>query len=271
MDISIHSHSRIWVFPKHSLHLTNALNAPCVIMLFSIVILAAPAVVSAQVMSADSIKVSWSPAPTASSVNVAYYINAFSPTYQAMQRSVTDPDREVVISGLHPFAKYYVTVQAGNPGGLSEPTGRSATTLTAGEYYPNCTIPTVDLCTSIIMFFHSTCAAPSGPPVIRETRETGAHWAIVGWSIPPEGERNGIIITYIVQLTDAHGAVIRNETVAVQDPTFDSPQSLALNLTNLQPYTKYVWKVAAATTAGAGPFTSVGNIAQFRTLQSSEL
>ena len=94
---------------------------------------------------------------------------------------------------------------------------------------------------------------------------------MVGWSIPPEAERNGIIITYIVQLTDAHGAVIRNETVAVQDSTFDSPQSLALNLTSLKPYTRYLWRVAATTTAGAGPFTSVGNIAQFHTLQSSEL
>ena len=85
-------------------------------------------------MSADSIKVSWTPAPTASSVSVTYYINASSSTYQTVRRTVTDPDREVVISGLHPFAEYYITVQAGNPGGLSEPTGRSVTTLTAGVY-----------------------------------------------------------------------------------------------------------------------------------------
>ena len=97
--------------------------------------LTAPAVVLLDVKSADSIKVAWSPAPTASNVSVTYYINASSPTYQAMQGSVTDPDREVVISGLHPFAEYYITVQAGNPGGLSEPIGRSATTLTAGECY----------------------------------------------------------------------------------------------------------------------------------------
>ena len=85
---------------------------------------------SVQEKSADSIKVSWTPAPTASSVT--YYINASSPTYQTVRRAVTDPDREVVISGLHPFAEYYITVQAGNPGGLSEPTGKSTTTLTAG-------------------------------------------------------------------------------------------------------------------------------------------
>ena len=85
-------------------------------------------------MSADSMKVSWTPVPTASSVSVTYYINASSPTYQTVRGSVTDPDREVVLSGLHPFAEYYITVQAGNPGGLSEPAGTSATTLTAGVY-----------------------------------------------------------------------------------------------------------------------------------------
>ena len=93
----------------------------------------APADVSVQEKSADSIKVSWRPAPTASSVSVTYYINASSPTYQTVRGSVTDPDREVVLSGLHPFAEYYITVQTGNPGGLSEPTGTSASTLTAGE------------------------------------------------------------------------------------------------------------------------------------------
>ena len=99
--------------------------------------LATPVVVSVQVMSADSIKVSWTLPPSTSSVSVTYYINASSPTYQAIRRSVTDPDREVVISGLHPFAEYYITVQAGNPGGLSEPTGRSATTLMAGDHNYN--------------------------------------------------------------------------------------------------------------------------------------
>ena len=94
---------------------------------------AAPADVSVQEKSADSIMISWTPAPTVSSVSVTYYINASSLTYQTVRVNVTDPDREVVISGLHPFAEYYITVQAGNPGGLSEPTGTSATTLVAGE------------------------------------------------------------------------------------------------------------------------------------------
>ena len=100
--------------------------------------LTAPSHVSAQAMSSDSIKVSWTPAPTASSVSVTYYINASSSTYQSVRRTVTDSDRQVVISGLHPFAEYYITVQAGNPGGLSEPTGKNAATLTAGEYQSSC-------------------------------------------------------------------------------------------------------------------------------------
>ena len=114
-------------------------------------------------------------------------------------------------------------------------------------------------------------AAPSSPPKKAVAREKQAHWVVVGWSIPPAAGRNGIIISYIVQLLDTHGVVVWNETVAVQDPTFDSPQSLAHNLTSLKPYTRYVWRVAAITTAGTGPFTSTGTSAQFRTLQWSEL
>ena len=100
-----------------------------------------------------------------------------------------------------------------------------------------------------------------------EVKENGSNWAVVGWGIPPEAGRNGIIISYIVQLLDTHGAVVQNETVAVQDPTFDSPQSLAHNLTNLMSYTGYVWRVAAKTTVGVGPFSPV----ELLSLKSSEL
>ena len=125
------------------------------------------------------------------------------------------------------------------------------------------------------MYYYYNCyscsftppAAPSAAPAMLDVVEIGAHWAVVGWGIPPEAGRNGIIISYIVQLLDTHGAVVRNETVAVQDPTFDSPQSLAHNFTSLKPYTRYLWRVAATTTAGAGPFS----LASFHTLQSSEL
>ena len=120
------------------------------------------------------------------------------------------------------------------------------------------------------MFFRPP-AVPSAPPPMGELKEKGAHWAVVGWGIPPEAGRNGIIISYIVQLLDTHGAVVQNETVAVQDPTFDSPQSLAHNLTSLKPYTRYVWRVAATTTAGIGPFSSIGTMSHFHTLQWSEL
>ena len=105
-------------------------------MIFVTLFIAAPSRVAIQAMSSNSITVSWTPAPTAFSVSVTYYINASSSTYQTVRRTVTDPDREVVISGLHPFTEYQITVQAGNPGGLSEPTGEHEKTLTAGVY--NC-------------------------------------------------------------------------------------------------------------------------------------
>ena len=110
------------------------------ILLYFPLAFTAPSRVSTQAVSSDSIKVSWTAGPTASSVSVTYYINASSPTYQTVKRAVTDPDRQVVVSGLHPFAEYHITVQAGNPGGLSDPTGRSAATLTASVYCYNCNL-----------------------------------------------------------------------------------------------------------------------------------
>ena len=127
------------------------------------------------------------------------------------------------------------------------------------------------MCSLDVPYSFPPPTAPSAPPVMREVKDIRAHWAVVGWSIPPEEGRNGIIISYIVHLLDTHGAVVRKETVAVEDPTFDSPQSLAHNLTSLKPYTRYVWRVAATTTAGTGPFSSIGTMAHFRTLQWSEL
>ena len=103
---------------------------------------------------------------------------------------------------------------------------------------------------------------------MREVKENGIHWAVVTWGIPPESRRNGIIISYIVQLLDTHGGFVRNETFAVQNPTFDSRQSLAHNLTSLKPHTRYVWRVAATTTAGTGPFSSIDTVAHFHTLES---
>lgn len=101
-------------------------------------------------------------------------------------------------------------------------------------------------------------------------REKGAHWAAVGWNIPPESDRNGIIITYniIVEVLDRDPAVVWNETVAVQDLTIDSHEAFSSNVTNLKPLTGYQWSVAAATTAGAGPFTPS---AIFFTMEWSEL
>ena len=114
-------------------------------------------------------------------------------------------------------------------------------------------------------------AAPSAPPVMGEVRDIGAHWAVVVWGIPRKGGRNGIIISYVVQLEDMEGAVIWNVTVSVKDPKFKSPKSVTYNLTSLKPYTRYVWRVAATTTAGTGRFSSDGTMAHFRTLQWSEL
>ena len=48
---------------------------------------------------------------------------------------------------------------------------------------------------------------------------------------------------------------VRNITVPVEDPSFDEPSEVTHNVTDLTPFTKYNFRVAAVNDAGVGPFS----------------
>ena len=95
----------------------------------------------------------------------------------------------------------------------------------------------------------------------------GSRWCLVRWKIPEESGRNGIITQYIIELSIANSNV-QNITHKLEHPTFSSPDNVTHNLTNLTPYTKYKWKVAAATVNGTGPFSPTAG--DFRTRQDGK-
>ena len=86
------------------------------------------------------------------------------------------------------------------------------------------------------------------------------------WSLPPKKGRNGIITQYIVELwvyvtEDGEFRSIRNITVPNNSP------NITYLVTDLTPYTKYAWKVAAVNDAGVGVLSSSD---VFRTLENGE-
>ena len=81
----------------------------------------------------------------------------------------------------------------------------------------------------------------------------------IKWGIPQRGGRNGIITQYIVRwflLRNSQFRILRNFTVNVESPTFDSPSVLNHTVTGLTPSTYYGWQIAAVNDAGIGVFSS---------------
>ena len=88
--------------------------------------------------------------------------------------------------------------------------------------------------------------APSGPPQNIIAQASRARSLYITWNPPVAGEQNGIITSYIVNIT----GVETGEQVQL------TSQSLSVNVTGLTPYTTYLCIVAASTAIGPGPFST---------------
>ena len=88
---------------------------------------------------------------------------------------------------------------------------------------------------------------PSGYPQNIEARNVSSRMSTLSWNPPNYEDRNGIIIGYVINVTNTR----RSETLQYTSNT------TALTLSTLSPYTTYYCIVAARTSVGAGPFSTV--------------
>ena len=88
--------------------------------------------------------------------------------------------------------------------------------------------------------------APSGPPQTITAQASSARRLYIAWDPPAAAEQNGIIISYIVNIT----GVETGEQLQL------TAQSQSVNVTGLTPYTTYFCIVAASTAIGPGPFST---------------
>ena len=87
---------------------------------------------------------------------------------------------------------------------------------------------------------------PSGVPQNFTVNSESAYSAIVSWSPPPVEEQNGIIIGYVISVTE-------DET----GDTFQLPvTATVVTINNLRPYHTYTCVIAAETSVGLGPFSA---------------
>lgn len=93
------------------------------------------------------------------------------------------------------------------------------------------------------IFIH---AAPSGSPLNLNARAIDSTTIELVWSEPPLETQNGIIISYVINVS-----ISNTKTSFVVNATAAAP----LNITELHPYYGYSFRVAAVTSQGAGPFS----------------
>ena len=72
-----------------------------------------------------------------------------------------------------------------------------------------------------------------------------SHSISLKWNPPPYDKQNGVIISYVINVTNAV------TLVSVQYYT----ATTSIIISNLEPFTTYVCVVAAATSVGVGPFS----------------
>ena len=98
----------------------------------------------------------------------------------------------------------------------------------------------------------STPAGPISPPGKVNVEVQGPNSVEVTWQAPPLVHHNGPILSYIIRYfpsnvsdmtQDSH--VAADEGEAIQHKT----------LSNLEPFTRYSFRVSAVNAAGAGPFS----------------
>ena len=106
------------------------------------------------------------------------------------------------------------------------------------------------------MPINSVCTQSLCPPLgpsgaIRRIWNTqGTDWINLVWVPPSSYYRNGIIIKYVIDLSLSDDVI-----VDVENPAFNTPNTVNYNITGLSPGTTYTLRVAAATVNGTGPYS----------------
>ena len=100
----------------------------------------------------------------------------------------------------------------------------------------------------------STPAGPSSPPGEVSVEVQGPNSVEVTWQAPPLVHHNGPILSYIIRYFPS------NEPDMTQDSHVTADEGEAIQrktLSNLEPFTRYSFRVSAVNAAGAGPFSVV--------------
>ena len=90
-------------------------------------------------------------------------------------------------------------------------------------------------------------AVPSGYPQSFMGTTPTSRSAIFTWDPPPPDQQNGLIVEYFINIT------VANSGETFQETTTEN----SLSIYTLKPFTTYFCIIAASTSAGIGPYSTV--------------
>ena len=88
---------------------------------------------------------------------------------------------------------------------------------------------------------------PSGPPLMITARAQSSQSIIITWEPPSPEERNGLIVGYTINITGLDTGERYQQLSASNNLTIES----------LSPFSTYICVIAARTSVGIGPFSTV--------------
>ena len=191
-----------------------------------------------------SVSLQWDP-PTPDKRNgliVSYTINVM--TYdQVVKMVVLSNTTQQTISNLTPYTPYMFKLAASTTIGQG-PLSKPILTRTSETSNFN-TFPVQNLTCLYFHFQYISHPVPTSPPVNLSLVTSISTSVTLSWAPPPTQDQNGIITGYTLQVFSSQLGLLRETNVSSNGSTVDS----------LHPYTTYLFRVAAMTVVGRGPYS----------------
>ena len=201
---------------------------------------ASPQNLTGSSLNSRTISLSWSPPPTQETNGVIreYRVNV-TEVETGTVFTLTSTTTSITLQSLHPYYNYRCVV--------------SAYTVGVGPYTAVFNIQPPEDGELHICIKQGRCVsnlspiAPSGYPQSFSVMPTTTRSALLQWDPPNAADRNGIVTEYTINVS----AVETGEEFQLIST------NTLLTVTNLRPYTTYQCIIAASTSVGIGPFSTV--------------
>ena len=98
---------------------------------------------------------------------------------------------------------------------------------------------------------------PNAPPTLNAFTNVGTTNFTINWSPPPPQSQNGVITSYVIDITGDPFPYIGPALILTTDGSYPDVAAKSLEVTGLENDNEYTIRIAAVNSEGTGPYTTV--------------